>query len=612
MKAHSKKYLEEVLSRHVDRIDRRIHSLEYWSSRFSNARLVYFVLSVVLIFSIGNIISDALLWSLVALLAVPFIWMGMRHATITRTIQAFSHLKAIKNEHIARMKLRWDGIPAPAPIDIDKHHPFADDLNIAGNRSVHQLIDTSIFEGSSELLASWLLTERPNHSEIELRQNLVQELTTLSIFRDRLRVQAQVTKQHASEKDWTMGQMLEWLGIERNINFNTPLFILSVGAITNVILGTLAILGIIKPFVIVSFVLYLSYYFLQAEKVKGLFDAAFQLDKLLTRFGNILLYVEDFSFGNKPNLKKHCSVFHNKNDRPSTYLKKITRLSAAASVQKNQFLWPVINSILPWDMYYAKKMELLKPELKVRLEEWLSIFHELEALSSIANYAYLNPEYTFAEPIQESTQTVFKATDMGHPLIPDHQKVTNNFEVTDKGQLFLITGSNMAGKSTFLRTLGLNLCLYFAGAPVNASIFETQLVRIFTSINVKDSLGDGLSHFYAEVRRLKRLLDELNKDDSMPLFFFVDEIFKGTNNKERFLGSTAFLKEVASKKGIGLVSTHDLELAHLDKELPQLSNWHFEETVKDDKMYFEYKLKPGPCPTTNALRIMEIEGLPVE
>lgn len=170
----------------------------------------------------------------------------------------------------------------------------------------------------------------------------------------------------------------------------------------------------------------------------------------------------------------------------------------------------------------------------------------------------------------------------------------------------------MAGKSTFLRTVGINLALTFSGAPVNAASLKTNLFRLFTSINVKDSLEGGLSHFYAEVRRLRRLLNELEGEHELPLFFFVDEIFKGTNNRERFRGSTAFLKYVADKNGIGMISTHDLELASLEKEIPQLSNWHFAETIEGGKMSFEYKIKPGPCPTTNALKIMEMEGLPVK
>ena len=265
---------------------------------------------------------------------------------------------------------------------------------------------------------------------------------------------------------------------------------------------------------------------------------------------------------------------------------------------------------MPWGLFFSMKLENLKEDIEPKLTKWLDKFYELEALNSLANFTLLNPEYTFPT-FKEDSNTLFKAEKLGHPLIQEDQKVANDFEVNPGKDLFLITGSNMAGKSTFLRTVGINLVLAYSGAPVNAESLNTGLFRIFTSINVTDSLGDGLSHFYAEVKRLRYLLDELNKEDEIPLFFFVDEIYKGTNNRERFAGSAAFLKEVAGKNGIGMISTHDLELADLKSEIDQLSNWHFVESISNGKMSFEYKLKSGPCPSTNAITIMKMEGLPV-
>ncbi|HCT52509.1 MAG TPA: hypothetical protein DF712_08615 [Balneola sp.] len=256
------------------------------------------------------------------------------------------------------------------------------------------------------------------------------------------------------------------------------------------------------------------------------------------------------------------------------------------------------------------RLENLKEELEPKITKWLDKFYELEALNSMANFAFLNGDYSFPT-FNKDADALFKAEELGHPLIPENQKVANDFEIHSGKDLFLITGSNMAGKSTFLRTVGINLVLAYSGAPANAKSLNTGLYRIFTSINVNDSLGDGLSHFYAEVKRLRELLDELNKDEDQPLFFFVDEIYKGTNNKERYAGSAAFLREVAGKNGIGMVSTHDLELADLESEIDALSNWHFVESIEGGKMSFEYKLKSGPCPSTNALEIMRMEGLPV-
>jgi DNA mismatch repair ATPase MutS len=201
---------------------------------------------------------------------------------------------------------------------------------------------------------------------------------------------------------------------------------------------------------------------------------------------------------------------------------------------------------------------------------------------------------------------------MGHPLIPDETRISNDFTLQHLGELALVTGSNMSGKSTFLRTLGVNLCLAFAGGPVCAAGLQTIPFRLFTCINVSDSLNDGISYFYAEVRRLKVLLDELNADQPLPLFFLIDEIFRGTNNRERQIGSRSYVEALVGGHGVGAISTHDLELIHLAEQMPGIKNYHFREEVRDGRMIFDYRLRPGPSPTTNALKIMKLEGLPVQ
>jgi DNA mismatch repair ATPase MutS len=170
----------------------------------------------------------------------------------------------------------------------------------------------------------------------------------------------------------------------------------------------------------------------------------------------------------------------------------------------------------------------------------------------------------------------------------------------------------MAGKSTFLKTLGVNLVLAYAGGAVDARSFRTSLFRLFTSIKVSDSVTDGISYFYAEVRRLKALLTALRESDSCPVFFLIDEIFRGTNNRERYIGSQAYIRTLVGQNGLGAISTHDLELTNLVDEIELLSNYHFREEIVDGKMVFDFRLRPGPCPTTNALTIMKLEGLPVE
>jgi len=207
---------------------------------------------------------------------------------------------------------------------------------------------------------------------------------------------------------------------------------------------------------------------------------------------------------------------------------------------------------------------------------------------------------------------VFRAEDVGHPLIPANQRVGNNFSIPDLGQVTIITGSNMAGKSTFIKTVGINICLAYAGGPVIATNMRIVPFRLHTCIHIADSVADGFSYFYMEVRCLKQLLEELKAENQPPVLFLIDEIFRGTNNRERMIGSRAYIHSVAGAHGVGLLATHDLELAELARTNPKVVNYHFSDQVLASKLTFDYKIHPGPSTTTNAIQIMAMEGLPLE
>ncbi|NGP76020.1 hypothetical protein G3570_05225 [Balneolaceae bacterium YR4-1] len=610
----SKSTLQRAIRSLIDKAEKKISTLEQWDKRLSMIRLLLFIGGIALLFLVAQYQNSLLFYIILTLFVASFIAIASYHRRISDSKKRFRLLKKIKEEHLARMQLDWDRIPdaTEAHLSSPAGHPYSEDFNITGNHSLIQLIDTAIYPGGTGRLKQWLLKEEPQLSKISERQKLAKELKPMIEFRDKLRINAEETKSQATPDDWTMEQLLVWLDKPSDTRYGLAMTILTALSLINITLGILFLVGVLKPYVIFTFVLYLVVYNFNSHKVDGLFEAAYQMDKLLSRFSSILLYLENYPFKESSALKAFLHSFQDSESKPSRFLSKVARLSAAASSQKNDILWFLLNATVPWDLYFSYKLDKYKVELKPKLSAWLDKFYDLEALCSLSHFAWLNPHYRFEQPVQTgSPAEAFKAEALGHPLIPEGQKVTNDLAIDDVGNLILLTGSNMAGKSTFLRTVGINLCLCFAGGPVNADSFKTIPFRLFSSINVKDSLDRGLSHFYAEVKRLRKLLDELGSDHTYPLFFFVDEIYRGTNNRERFRGSTAFLKQVAGRNGIGMVTTHDLELAQLEEEIPQLSNWHFEETIEGGKMSFEYKLKPGPCPTTNALKIMQMEGLPV-
>ena len=277
----------------------------------------------------------------------------------------------------------------------------------------------------------------------------------------------------------------------------------------------------------------------------------------------------------------------------------------------------LLNLLSPWDFWTAWLAARQRQRMATLLPIWLDAFHELEALIALGEFSALHPEFAFPKlmPVEcaDRPNPVFAARGLGHPLLPSDRKVCNDLQIEALGELLIITGSNMAGKSTFLRTVGVNLCLAYAGGPVNATVMRTVPFRLYTCIWIGDSLGDGFSYFYAVVKRLKGLLEALQPDSSgLPLLYLVDEIFRGTNNRERLIGSHAYVKALIGASGVGLIATHDLDLATLTEGFPQARNVHFSDDVAGGKLIFDYRLRPGPSPTTNALKIMAIEGLPVD
>lgn len=603
--------MEQALKNQIRRLTKKLEQLEKLSSRISTFRLFNAVFGIALVYLAAKTHNTWLFIGIIALGIGLFTGLVRWHKKIDKWVEKITQWIEIRQRHIARMNLDWDEIPKTIQQGTYQDHPFARDLDITKNQSLLQLLNTSIYPGGISKLEKWLTQTKIDLKALKNRQQLVKELKPMAHFRDRLQLNATIARKKRKEKDWEMEDLLLWLQSTQRSDIKTPLLIVGSLSIINIVLLVLYLVGIIDPYVIFTFIIYAITYNFFSSKSSGLFGEAQQINKLLSQFRPVLAFLENFSYKKGSALHTHCKPFFESEQRPSRWLKKIIRITSAASSQNNEFLWLALNMVMPWDLYFTQKLNEYKVDLAKNLPVWLQQFYELEALNSMANFAWLNDGYTFALPDESMISPVLSATSLGHPLIAKSKKVKNDVTIENIGDILLITGSNMAGKSTFLRTLGINLCLCFAGAPVNAAQFKTIPFRVFSSINVTDSLGEGLSHFYAEVKRLRIMLDALNLDDKYPLFFMVDEIYRGTNNKERLIGSDAFLKDVAGKNGVGLISTHDLELARLDNEIETLSNWHFEETIEDGKMQFEYKLKSGPCPTTNALKIMEMEGLPV-
>jgi hypothetical protein len=546
-----------------------------------------------------------------ALFVALFIAVAAYHNSLESRIHRLRRWKTIKMVHLARIRLDWAAIP-PRPVEAPASHLYANDLDLMGPHSLTHLLDTTVSDQGRERLQVWLLNQPPRPSQWQARQQLVQELTPRSLFRDRLVLEAQL----AGEQELNGRRLAAVLDHAVALpHLNLILAVQSLLALSTFGLAVGALLSWLPGYWMFTFGTYALIY-LMTDQGEELLEHAVGLHHEMERLGTVLSYLERHARRPGSCFRATCASLMSSAARPSRHLQRAARTLHAISIKAHPLVHLAINALCPWDLWFTRRLQQIQRDIRSHLPQWLDCLAEMEAASALATFAYLHPTYVWPIPRVTAKErngagAGIHAARLGHPLIPDRTRVPNDLDLRGLGSLFLITGSNMSGKSTFLRTIGINLCLAQAGAPVCATRFEWSWSRLACCIRVDDSLDAGLSFFYAEVKRLKTILDATKERTAPPVVFLIDEIFKGTNNRERLIGSRAYIADLARGNGYGLVTSHDLELTDLDRSIPGLTNAHFQETVTAGALTFDYTLRPGPCPTTNALRIMELEGLPV-
>ena len=599
------------IARHRERLARR-------SARLSTARIVTFVLTVVLVTWTAFGVDDALAWGLAGLGFVVFQVLVRIQSRLEDARARWRIWEGIQQRQRARVAHDWSALPREHEDEVPGSHPFAHDLDLVGERSLLHLVDTSVSTGGHRRLRDWLLGTSPDPEVLRRRQRRVEALLPLRHLRDRLALVA-TRALGGRRRVWDTDRLVRWIGEHRDTSrLRTLVLVLGVFAAINVVLVVgWAAAGWTGWWAITVPVYFLGY----VASIRTLADAseeAEKLEEILSPLRAVLGSLEERAVPG-PLEEVVAPLRRNDAHRPSALLGRTMRIVWALSFRTNYILWVLLNVATPWDLIFALRLERTRDEIREHLPHWLEAWEELEALGALANFAALNEGTCFPELIEttraddrsDGAPPVLEARALGHPLLHPAQRVRNDFEVDRLGRVLLVTGSNMSGKSTFLRTVGLNVALANAGSVVMATAMRLRPLRLFTCIQVSDSVNDGISYFYAEVRRLAALLRALEDGGDHPQISLIDEIYRGTNNRERWAGSRAFVEHLVGERGVVLLSTHDLELAALADTHEEVRNLHFREEVHDRRMEFDYVLREGPCPTTNALKLMEREGLPV-
>ncbi|MFO0600082.1 MAG: DNA mismatch repair protein MutS [Myxococcaceae bacterium] len=539
----------------------------------------------------------------IAALAI-YVWLAMVHARVIHD-EAFSKVKLSLNERgLARLDGEWHAFPSTGEGKLPEGHLYAGDLDLVGKGSLFQRLDDTGTSAGEARLLSWLLTAAPSSDEVRSRQAAVKELAPLVDFRQSLVAEARLAgkKDKADPK-----RFLEWAEAPSaldSIRWAWPVaHVLPAITITCGLLAANELISAL-PFWI-GLALQVAIIGATRKPIASMWAAVTLGERGFVRFEETFRAIDSQRFTGE----RVVALQKGLQDGPSvsSRLVRFARLMGFAELKHSGQMHPIINALTLWDLLVLFRLDRWREENGKGVRRWFESLAEFEALSSFASWHFERPEDPFPE-VDDGPVHV-EAKDLGHPLL--EKPVRNDVALPGPGSAWVITGSNMSGKTTLMRATGLNTVMALAGLPVCAASMKVSRVQVLTSMRVKDSLERGVSYFYAEVQRIKTVLDTAKAHRERCLFF-LDELFMGTNARERQIASKQLLLMLLDLGGAGAVTTHDLSICELAAERPEkIRNVHFRDEMQGADMVFDYRLRDGVVQTTNALEVLRRAGVEV-
>lgn len=578
--------------------------------RLGNVRLVVAFGALALVLSPLITRSGTAWWGLIPLFLV-FVALGKLQDRFLEQRRVAAASVAYFEGSVARHEERWRGLPVDGTDERGRYAslPVVDDLDLFGPASLFQLLCRAVTAGGRRTLAEWLV--RPaGAKEITARQEAVAALAKDVELRRRLYAAAATEEVGSSLAD---AGLVEWAR-------RTPPIPAA---------RLLRVLGIVQPALLIVAALWgfafggprEPFYLLALGQVFTLFatrrhtspraDVLSGPERVLTRYARLIDVVESVPAGHSERLDALRATLGTEGRAASAEIRGLERLVGMLDARLNMIFALTLGPALLWELNVVLRSERWRERVGPNLEGWLAALGEVEALASLAAFAHERPEYGFVELVEGTG--CFEMEGLRHPLIDRRRVVANDLDLGGPGSVLLLSGSNMSGKSTLLRSVGLAVVLAGAGAPVPATGGRMSLLRLATSVRVVDSLAQGASHFYAELARLEQVV-RMSKEPGPGVLFLLDEVLHGTNSRERFIGAVSVVKWLAEAGAFGVVTTHDLSLTRLAEHLPDgaVTNRHFSDDVSAGELCFDYQLRDGPVESTNALRLMRAVGIDVE
>lgn len=486
---------------------------------------------------------------------------------------------------------------------VNPEHPYSFDLDIFGRRSLFQSINrTCIFFGKNRL-AKWLQNHLHEKTSIEKRQEMVREISEHTLFREQFRVAGLV--HHGQSSDGEKIQAWSQSPAQYLHAGWVKAFIWGVPVINSLLLITSLAGWTSFSWLGLSFGIFLVLSFGIIKRATYIQETYGKQLKSLNGYARLIALAKAENW-KSAGMQELMERFNLNGQSPIQALQQLSKELDRLDLRNNQFLYVLLEGSIFFQLQEIVRIERWKVRYGQHISEWLETVGELDALCSLGTFAYNHPQYTYPELTEKPF--CFLATQMGHPLMPASQCVKNDATIPSRPFFLIITGANMAGKSTYLRTIGVNYLLACIGAPVCCERLKLYPNQLITSLRTSDSLSDNESYFFAELKRLKRIIDLLNQGQQ--LFIILDEILKGTNSMDKQKGSFDLIRQFMQLKANGIIATHDLLLGSLIKQFPEeIRNYCFEADIKENELTFSYKLREGVAQNMNACFLMKKMGI---
>jgi hypothetical protein len=523
------------------------------------------------------------------------------HERIIRSRERADQAVAYYERALARLEHRWAGSGEPGEGFRDARHPYAEDLDLFGHGSLFELLCTARTRAGEQCLASWL-RKPAKPDRIRARQAAVEELRQRIDLREDLALLGSDVRVGLHPEELRSWGDAEPILLSPRHRIAAPLLVsFTLAALLGWFLGSSGPIPVLLAIAIEA-----GYAIPLRKRVRRVIGTVDAPGRDLDLFAELLARLEQEKF-HAPLLVELRAALDTQGVPPSRRIASLHRRIELLDARRNQLFLPVALLLL-WTTQLALAIERWRSVCGPSLGRWIDAVGEFEALCALAGYAYEHPGHPFPEIADGGS--CFEARAIGHPLIPPDLCVRNDIRLGEELRVLVVSGSNMSGKSTLLRTLGTNAVLAHAGAPVCASHLRLSPLAIGASICVRDSLQEGTSHFYAEITRMRQVMALAEAPGST--LFLLDEIFHGTNSHDRGIGAEAVVRGLLERGAVGLVTTHDLALARIaDTLAPRAANVHFEDHLEDGKIAFDYRIRPGVVEKSNALELMRAVGLPV-